>query len=54
MGPRAQRVTEMNGCSANLLFTAKSLMRSVPEYVILINLIMSVGFFGYAIRVFDQ
>ena len=54
MGPRAQRITGMNGCRASMLFSMKCLMKSVPEIVIVTNLFLSVFFFGYALRVFDE
>ena len=54
MSTRAQRVCQMNGCYANYSFAIKCLMTSQPYVVLMTNLVMSMFYFGYLIRIFDQ
>jgi hypothetical protein len=54
MSPRAQRVCQMNGCYASYMFSVKAAMKAQPYVVLFTNLIMSMFYFGYLIRLFDQ
>lgn len=54
MSTRAQRVCQMNGCYANYMYSIKCVMKNQPYMVLMTNLIMSMFFFGYLIRIFDQ
>jgi potassium intermediate/small conductance calcium-activated channel subfamily N protein 2 len=54
MSTRAQRVCQMNGCYANFMFAIKCLMKDQAYLVLMGNLIMSMFYFGYLIRIFDQ
>lgn len=54
MSPRAQRVCQMNGCYASYMFAVKSLMKDQPYLVLITNLVLSMFYFGYLIRIFDQ
>lgn len=54
MSTRAQRVCQMNGCHASYMFAIKSLMKDQPYLVLLTNVVLSMFYFGYLIRIFDQ
>lgn len=54
MSPRAQRVCQMNGCYASYSFAIKCAMKDMPYVVLFTNLVMSMFYFGYLIRLFDQ
>jgi len=44
----------MNGCYASYSYAIKCLMTTYPYFVLMTNLIMSMFYFGYLIRIFDQ
>lgn len=54
MSTRGQRVCQMNGGEANYLFAIKSFMKSQPYLIMVINLSISLFYFGYLIRIFDE
>jgi hypothetical protein len=54
MSTRAQRVCQMNGCYSNYMFSIKCLMKDQAYVVLMSNLMMSMFYFGYLIRIFDQ
>lgn len=54
MSTRAQRVCQMNGCYASKMFSIKCLMKDKAYLVLTTNLILSMLYFGYLIRIFDQ
>ena len=54
MSTRAQRVCQMNGCYASYMFSIKCLMKEKAYQVLTTNLILSMFYFGYLIRIFDQ
>lgn len=54
MSTRAQRVCQMNGCYASYSFSIKCLMTDQPYLVLMANLVLSMFYFGYLIRIFDQ
>ena len=54
MSPRAQRVCQMNGCYASYMFAIKCAMKDQPYLVLMTNLVASLFYFGYLIRLFDQ
>jgi potassium intermediate/small conductance calcium-activated channel subfamily N protein 2 len=44
----------MNGCYADYMFAIKCFMKAQPYLVLMSNLVMSMFYFGYLIRIFDQ
>lgn len=54
MSTRAQRVCQMNGCYASYGFSIKCMMTAQPYLVLITNLILSMFYFGYLIRIYDQ
>lgn len=54
MGTRAQRVCQMNGGNATYMFAIKSVMKDQPYMIMANNLMLSMFYFGYLMRLFDQ
>ncbi len=54
MNTRSQRVCNMSGTSANFMFSIKSLMKKKPYSVLLTSLVVSVGLFGFVLRIFER
>jgi hypothetical protein len=54
MDTRSQRVCNMSGTNASFMFSVKSLMKKKPYSVLLTSLIVSVGLFGFVLRIFER
>lgn len=54
MDTRSQRVCTMSGTNASFMFSVKSLMKKKPYSVLLTSLIVSVGLFGFVLRIFER
>lgn len=54
MDTRSQRVCSMSGTSATFMFSVKSLMKKKPYSVLITSLIVSVGLFGFVLRIFER
>ncbi|CAI2365896.1 unnamed protein product [Moneuplotes crassus] len=54
MNTRSQRVCNMSGTTANFMFSVKSLMKKKPYSVLLTSLVVSVGLFGFVLRIFER
>ncbi|TNV81238.1 hypothetical protein FGO68_gene10728 [Halteria grandinella] len=52
--PRAQRICQMNGCEAKLIFAIRSVIREYPYQAILVALVSSILCLAYQIRIFEQ
>ncbi len=51
---RAERVCNMYGCNANLLFIIKCIMKTYPYTMIFISLGISIVYFGCALRIAES
>lgn len=54
MGTRSQRVCHMSGTEASFMFSVKALMKKKPYSVLIVSLILSVGLFGFTLRIFER
>lgn len=54
MDTRSQRVCNMSGTNASFMFSIKSLMKKKPYSVLLTSLMVSVGLFGFVLRIFER
>ena len=52
-GVRAQRVCLLNTCESNPMFSLKVGIQTHPIYVLSINLLFSIMFSAYGIKVFE-
>ena len=53
-GTRSQRVCHMSGAEASYMFTIKALMKKKPYQVLIVSLFLSVGLFGFTLRIFER
>ena len=54
MSSRSQRVCQMNGHSSDYMFAIKCFMIESPYLVMANNLVLSMFYFGYLMRIFDS